>query len=124
MYHLRSALLVVIITLPLHSAPVPPYRPKPPITLAPGTWSFTWSGTPTTIILRDNGKHEYTGMWSTYRGTWLYDAKCATLHVHETCDGTTWCSWSVRLIPGKDGNTLEGMAKYQQHETAVTLKRK
>lgn len=113
----------VLIALTM-SAPVPPYRPKP-LTISPGTYTLTWGDTHTTLILRHDGKHEYMGMWSTYRGTWVYDRKDGILSISETQDGKTWSTWHVALSPHKgDGNILSGVAKYQEREVNVTIRQK
>jgi hypothetical protein len=96
---------------------VPTHRPKAPPLPAAGAWQLTWAGTNATMTLTTDGVYLCQWGGQLYRGSWAWEARTRTLHIHETKDGVTWANWSAQLDDG-----LVGVAVFGVHRTPVSIR--
>lgn len=93
----RALVLTLILTGPVLAAPIPPYRPKPPVVPSAGSWVLIWGGTGTGVTLGPGGDYHCRWGGSEWHGSWVWDARTRTFHVTESGDGHTWLSWHAQL---------------------------
>jgi hypothetical protein len=105
---IRALVLTLLAASLTLAAPAPPHRPKPPAIPTPGSWVLTWEQAGGRITLAPNGAYHCRWGASDWYGSWAWDTRTRTLHVHETSDGQSWLSWHVQFDDRLSGEALIG----------------
>src|SRR5262249_37557553 len=107
----RSALLLLVLGLPVCAAPAPFRGKSRPLTRAAliGTWEANWGGVRCLITLESNGEYRCKWCGTHYVGAWGLD-RDGRVWITESCqpgEAHAWRSYAVRLAPDAFAGQIE-----------------
>jgi hypothetical protein len=110
---IRTALLLVVVVLPVCAAPRPFRRAAKPRVLTHsrlvGSWQATWAGVRCVITLAANGDYRCDWRGLRYVGTWKLDRQ-GRVWITESprpAEARSWQSYAVRLAPDQLAGPFE-----------------
>jgi hypothetical protein len=96
----RSFAFLFLAACALQAAPVPIYRPKPPVEVTSGRYTLLWFDERVEVELESGGV--WRAQWSLdtqWQGTWQWNSVTRTLRIKESAlNGSSYpTTWSIQL---------------------------